>query len=144
MNPQNKSQPSSIAWSFPVEGIDGSNNVYKNCPAIMSDGRFVTRWDSSNDLTHQIQLLNGIPSSNQFRNFMQQNADVIMASEREFINRNYGCNPQIACSEGYYYLNVRPNPTKYHRTNYTYDASISAANLDRSRMSFAPVVNNDY
>jgi hypothetical protein len=85
----------------------GSNPVYKNCPAIMEDGRFITYYNSTNELTHHIQELNGIKSSNQFRTFLQKNADIVMNKEREYINKKYSCRPNIACSEGYLYVNQR-------------------------------------
>ena len=81
-----------------------SNNVYKNCPAKMSDRRFTTYYNSTNELTREIQVINHIPSSNQFRTFLQNNAQTIMNNERAYIRQVYGCDPRIACSEGYYYI----------------------------------------
>jgi hypothetical protein len=120
-----------------------SNNVYRQCPARMEDGRFITRYESSNELTRQIQVLNGIPSSNRFRNFLQQNTDLIMANERKWLDRKYGCHPNIACSEGYYFLNVRPVDKKYQRTNWTFDNSVRAENTICGYPQSTPVIDNN-
>ena|ERR1700747_3721733 len=119
-----------------------SNNVYEKCPARMEDGRFITRWQSTNELTHSIQEMNGIQSSNQFRTFLQQNTPVLIANERKYNNQTFGCNPNVSCSEGYYYLNVRPADSKYKLTNYTYDTSVRVANAQKRNNNNAPVINN--
>lgn len=84
----------------------GSNNVYykDGCPAIMEDGRFVTYYNSSNELTNAMQKVNGYKSANQFRTFMQNNADLFMGAERKFIIKQNTCSPTTACSEGWYDL----------------------------------------
>lgn len=89
----------------------GSNNVYfKNgCPAIMSDGRFITYYNSTNELTEQMRKLNGIKSSNAFRTFMQNNAEKLMDTERNYINQQNTCSPSTACSEGWYDLWTKNN-----------------------------------
>lgn len=111
-----------------------SNNVYKQCPAKMEDGRFITRWESTNDLTHAIQNLNGIQSSNRFRTFLQENTDMLIANEREYNEMKYDCHPMASCSEGFYYLNVRPIDPKYHKTNWTYDNSVKIANMQAGKL----------
>lgn len=84
----------------------GSNNVYykDGCPAIMSDGRFITYYNSTNELTEAMRKMNGFKSANQFRNFMQKNGDLFMNSERNHIIKENTCSPAIACSEGWYNL----------------------------------------
>jgi|SRR5271154_4227825 hypothetical protein len=84
----------------------GANNVYykDGCPALMSDGRFITYYNSSNELTEAMRKLNGFRSANQFRTFMQVNGDLFMASEREFQVKKNTCAPRTACSEGWYDL----------------------------------------
>ena len=81
----------------------GNNNVYyrDGCPALMSDGRFITNYNSSNELTESMRKMNGFQSANQFRNFMQNNADAFMKAERDFINRENTCRPGSMCSEGW-------------------------------------------
>jgi hypothetical protein len=87
----------------------GTNNVYykQGCPALMDDARFVTYYNSTNELTNQMQKLNGIRSSNQFRTFMQDHGLDIMNSERSYYLNKYACAPKVACSQGYYDLWMR-------------------------------------
>jgi hypothetical protein len=89
----------------------GGNNVYykDNCPAIMQDGRFITYYNSSNELTETLRKMNGFNSANQFRNFMQNNGDLFMATERQFLTDKNTCSPTTACSEGYYDLWTKMN-----------------------------------
>jgi hypothetical protein len=82
-----------------------ANNVYPNCPALMSDGRIFTYWNSSNELTNRAYNINGIKSSNEGRNFLQNNAVQIMQNERNYQKQWNSCSPNVACSEGYWYIN---------------------------------------
>lgn len=84
----------------------GSNNVYHKdgCPAIMSDGRFITYYNSTNELTETMRKLNGIKNPNEFRIFLQKNGDKFMAAERDYITKENTCTPTTACSEGWYKL----------------------------------------
>ncbi len=79
------------------------------CPALMSDGRFLTYHNSTNELTEAIRKLNGFTSSNQFRNFMQNNADLFMNAERNQLLKENSCRPKTACSEGWYKLWTQNN-----------------------------------
>ena len=85
---------------------NGANNVYykDGCPAIMSDGRFITNYNSTNELTETMRKANGIKSPNQFRTFMQNNANQFMDAERNFVTKQNTCSPTTACSEGWYNL----------------------------------------
>lgn len=87
----------------------GANNLYHKdkCPALMSDGRFITYYNSSNELTEAIRKLNGINSSNKFRNFMQKHADLFMDAERRHTIKENTCAPCIACSEGWHDLQMK-------------------------------------
>lgn len=84
----------------------GANNVYykDGCPAIMSDGRFITYYNSTNELTETMRKMNGFRSPNEFRNFMQKFGDQFMNAEREYMQRENTCSPATACSEGWYKL----------------------------------------
>jgi hypothetical protein len=65
----------------------------------------MTDYTGSNRLTYEIQKINGIPNSNVFRTFLQNNATKIMSNENQFWKNKYPCKPEMACSEGYYYIN---------------------------------------
>ncbi len=119
-----------------------SNNVYYQCPAKMEDGRFITRYESSNELTGAIQKMNHIQSSNQFRTFLQSNTDSLIANERDYLASNWSCHPKAACSEGYYYLNVKPIDPKYRKTNWVYDTSVAQANAMSRGVKGTPVIDN--
>lgn len=84
----------------------GANNIYYNdgCPAIMSDGRFITYYNSTNELTESMRKLNGIQNPNEFRLFMQNNGNLFMNAERNHILKQNTCSPTTACSEGWYNL----------------------------------------
>ncbi len=70
----------------------------------MSDGRFITYYNSTNELTEAMRKLNGFSSPNKFRTFMQNNGDKFMDLERRYITNNNTCYPLTACGEGWYDL----------------------------------------
>mgnify|MGYP001190358123 CR=1 FL=1 len=84
----------------------GANNVYygDGCPAIMSDGRFITYYNSTNELTEAMRKLNGFTSPNEFRNFMQKYGHQFLDAERKHILQQNTCLPKSSCSEGWYKL----------------------------------------
>ena len=81
----------------------GSNNVYyaDGCPALMSDGRFITYHNSTNELTEAMRKLNGFTSPNEFRRFMQNNGRRFMDAERDYVVKANTCSPNTSCSEGW-------------------------------------------
>lgn len=81
----------------------GSNNIHfrEQCPALMSDGRFITYYNSSNELTENLRKMNGIISPNEFRNFMQKHGDQFMKAERDHVVASNTCSPKTSCSEGW-------------------------------------------
>lgn len=82
-----------------------NNQFYKDgCPPLMSDGRFITYHNSTNELTEAMRKMNKIDSPNAFRNFMQNNGNLFMNAERDHIVKNNSCTPSMACSEGWYNL----------------------------------------
>ena len=103
----------------------GGNNVYfkEGCPALMSDGRFLTYYNSTNELTEAMRKVNGFRSANQFRNFMQTNGDLFMATERDFLINKNTCAPVTACSEGWYDLWTKLG--RYWACNYASDYSLN-------------------
>lgn len=84
----------------------GENNTFfrDGCPALMSDGRFITSYTPSNELTENIRHINGIENTNQFREFLQTNGNRLMNKEREYLWESNTCAPKTACSEGWYDL----------------------------------------
>jgi hypothetical protein len=86
----------------------GMDNAYfrSGCPPVMSDGRFMTYYNSTNELTNKLQKASGYASSNSFRTHLQNNAENIMAAETKRIKNEYGCNPTISCSQGFFDLHT--------------------------------------
>lgn len=111
MMQRSKQQMQTQTSSQPSEKYFGANNVYykEGCPALMSDGRFLTYWNSSNELTEEMRRLNKFKSENEFRIFLQSNADLFMQTERDYLMKNNTCAPQTACSEGFFDLWSREN-----------------------------------
>jgi hypothetical protein len=69
------------------------NNSYvsQDCPALMSDGRFVTDYRPSNELHSSIRYHNRLYDSNQYRQFMINNAEKMMQMTRDFYSDLRGC-----------------------------------------------------
>lgn len=99
-------QLQSTKFSYVPNKYHGANNVYfkTGCPAIMNDARFLTNYNSANELTEQMRRVNGFKSANQFRTFMQNNGNLFMNADRNFQLYNNTCAPAVACSEGWYNL----------------------------------------
>lgn len=84
----------------------GTSNVYykDGCPALMSDGRFMTNHHSSNELTEQLRKSNSMDDHNRFRNFLQNNAEELINAERDYMMKNNSCTVSTACSQGWHDL----------------------------------------
>jgi len=69
------------------------NNSYVNrdCPPLMSDGRLVTDYRPSCELHSSIRFHNRLYDSNQYRQFMIQNAEKMMAMNNKFYTDLRGC-----------------------------------------------------
>jgi len=83
-----------------------TNNVYYDdgCPALMEDGRFITNWRPSNEITEEIGTWNNIGNSNQLRLFLQTNGTNLLKKQNSYLTQNNSCQSKTACSEGYYDL----------------------------------------
>ena len=68
-----------------------SNNKYFDCPALMSDGRIMTDYRQSGTLNDMIRLNNNVLSSNQYRNFLTNNALEIMNINNQYISEKNNC-----------------------------------------------------
>ncbi len=84
----------------------GTNNIFikDDCPAMMSDGRFITCYTSTNELTESMRKMNKFTSPNEFRIFMQNHGDDFINTERQFIINENTCHPKTACSQGWFNL----------------------------------------
>lgn len=84
----------------------GSDNIWyrSGCPALMSDGHFITYYNSSNELTNDMMKINGFTDPNKFRIFLQNNGKQFMDMERNNVVRQNTCTTSSACSQGWYDL----------------------------------------
>lgn len=67
------------------------DNFFKNCPAKMSDSRFLTDWRSSDVREQYIRSINGFVRTDEFRTFMQVNGESIMDNEWQILKKNNTC-----------------------------------------------------
>ena len=67
------------------------DNYYKNCPPKMDDGRFTTNYKSSSSINEYIKYMNGITRDDDYRLFLQINADKLMDSEWLYLRQNDSC-----------------------------------------------------
>ena len=67
------------------------DNFYCNCPAMMSDGRFLTNYKSPWAYNEYIKYVNGIVRNDDYRLFLQTNADQILNSEFIYLKGNDSC-----------------------------------------------------
>ena len=89
--------------NFVPANLNGTNNIHSadNCPGLMSDGRFLTNYNSSSELMGAMASINGFDDSNEFRKFVQANGINFINAERKYLYSNNSCNPTISCSQGW-------------------------------------------
>ena len=68
-----------------------NNNKYFDCPALMSDGRLMTDYRSSDTVNDMIRINNDVKSSNNYRQFLTHNAENIMSINEDYIVEKNGC-----------------------------------------------------
>ena len=67
------------------------DNFYKNCPPKMDDGRFTTNYKSDSSINEYIKYMNGITRDDDYRLFLQINAEKLMDSEWLYLRKNDSC-----------------------------------------------------
>ena len=67
------------------------DNFYKNCPPKMDDGRFTTNYKSNSSINEYIKYMNGITRDDDYRLFLQINAEKLMDSEWLYLRKNDSC-----------------------------------------------------
>jgi hypothetical protein len=80
---------------------NGENNIYfqSGCPAVMSDGRFLTNHKSTHQLSHMMMKRNGIDDHHRYRHFLQKNGEQIMKSDITYQLKKNTCQFPYGCSE---------------------------------------------
>jgi len=82
---------------------NGSNNIHMNYPPIMADGRNFTAWQPGSKLSADIRKQSNLKTNWQYRQYMQDNADKIIA-----YNQLASCDQCGACPMKY---GVQPKQT---------------------------------
>jgi hypothetical protein len=67
------------------------DNYYKNCPAKMSEGRFLANWKSATVNNEYLKYKNGIIRDDDYRLFLQLNAEKLMDTEWLHLRKNDSC-----------------------------------------------------
>jgi hypothetical protein len=68
------------------------NRYFKyNCPALMNDGRFLTNYTRSSTFDQFIRNENNINSAQDYKNYLQQNGEVIMNNVKAYLNETNTC-----------------------------------------------------
>jgi len=69
------------------------NNRYGNygCPALMSDGRFITNYTNNTVLNQEIRNINKINSTHEYRSFLQKNTEKILKRKTEILLKENTC-----------------------------------------------------
>ena len=62
-----------------------------NCPAIMSDGRFMTNYTSTQKMVANIKQMNNITDENEFRAFLQKNGSGLIEKQKKFLLQSKMC-----------------------------------------------------
>ena len=86
----------------------GSNNIHMDFPAVMSDGRLYTNWDSACEANNALKNREGIENNYDYRQFLINNGNKIIKS-----NGVAACDNCCACLENY-------NKTPRYNDKYVY------------------------
>jgi hypothetical protein len=75
------------------------DNRYYNygCPALMQDARFITNYMDKRKFDQHIRTINNIVSAQDYKNFLQNNAEVLMNREQEYLLQLNTCDVNGAC-----------------------------------------------
>lgn len=79
--------------------MSSNQHLERKCPAMMSDGRFLSNWESSQVINDKIAITNGfIPGkmdNNRYRQFLQHNGNRLREIEWKHFRENYSC-PRVS------------------------------------------------
>ena len=67
------------------------DNYYRNCPPKMNDARFTTNYKLDSSINEYIKYMNGITRDDDYRLFLQINANKLMDSEWMYLKKNDSC-----------------------------------------------------
>ena len=61
---------------------NGSNNIHFNYPAIMTDARLFSQYESGASFDNELKKKNNIMSNSDYRHYLQKNADLIIKNNQ--------------------------------------------------------------
>tara|TARA_Y100000816_G_scaffold196754_1_gene143929 strand:+ start:359 stop:784 length:426 start_codon:yes stop_codon:yes gene_type:complete len=94
---------------------NGSNNIHFNFPSLMDDGRNFTNYQATPALDSMLKTSSNIKSNNEYRHFLQTNADSIIKN-----NQLDACNQCGSCV-----YNKPINNTTLNGQPYIFNSSLS-------------------
>ena|ERR1700744_701928 len=68
-----------------------SDNFFKGCPAKMEDARYLTDYRSAVRREEYVKYINGIVRDDDYRLFLQDNAETVMDKEWQYYRKNKSC-----------------------------------------------------
>ena len=69
-----------------------------SCPPLMQDARFLTSYTPHRTFEQYIRNINNIDSAQNYKSFLQQNANQIMDNERKYALANNTCGVNGNCA----------------------------------------------
>ena len=75
-----------------------SDNKYKMCPPLMSDGRHITNYVNNAVTDDYIRKSNNIIDHNHYRSFLQNNGEQIIINNQKRMEAQFNCDVSIQCS----------------------------------------------
>ena len=104
------------------------DNYYGNCPPRMEDARFLENYKSSTSIDEFIKFDNNIIRDDEYRLFLQINADKIMDNEWLHLKKNNSC-WNNACVHKY---PLRMDPRLFHKERSDANTLFIQKQLDNS------------
>jgi hypothetical protein len=99
-----------------------SNNIHQGFPALMSEGNYVTDWNSACKINDELKKRAGIRTNYQYRQYLINNADNLI--QKDQVDACAAC---CGCLQNFH---SRPNSQKYlfkscsdHKTPFGYETS---------------------
>lgn len=112
------------------------DNFFKECPAKMSDGRLLTDYRTAVRREEYVKYINNIVRDDEYRLFLQGNAESIADNEWNYYKKNRSC----WANECVHNYPTRVNPSSFVEEREKYD---SLSNPNRQQ-KFVCAPKNDY
>jgi len=101
------------------------DNYYNSCPPRMSDGNFLTNYKTSSNYNEFIKFNNNIVRDDDYRLFLQTNAEKMMDADWISLKKNSSC-WKNACVHNY---NTRMDPRFFAKERESFNSVMNNSNL---------------